>query len=219
MVDVGPWRVGASSQAGFVDKNIRPGWHPVLDADSARKTAALELIVVPAIEKRILVVRERQVMLDEDLADLYGVETRVLVQQVKRNAKRFPADFMFQLSTKEFSDLKSQSVISSGDHGGRRTPPLVFTEQGIAMLSGILRSERAIAVNIEIMRVFIELRRVASSYAAIEKRLEQIEQEIGARLGEHDEQLDQIFKTLRQLISPPPRPRQPVGFRVPEDEG
>ncbi|MGH7485362.1 MAG: ORF6N domain-containing protein [bacterium] len=188
-------------------------------SDSARKTAALELIVAPAIEKRILAVRERQVMLDEDLADLYGVETRVLVQQVKRNAKRFPADFMFQLSAEEFSDLKSQSVISSGDHGGRRTPPLVFTEQGIAMLSGVLRSERAIAVNIEIMRVFIELRRVASSYAAIEKRLEQIEQEIDARLGEHDEQLDQIFKTLRQLISPPPRPKQPVGFRLPEDDG
>jgi ORF6N domain len=179
----------------------------------------LELVVAPTIEKRILVVRERQVMLDEDLADLYGVETRVLVQQVKRNAKRFPADFMFQLSAEEFSGLKSQSVISSGNHGGRRTPPLVFTEQGVAMLSGILRSERAIAVNIEIMRVFIELRRVASSYAAIEKRLEQIEQEIGARLGEHDEQLDQIFKTLRQLISPPPRPRQPVGFRLPKDEG
>jgi hypothetical protein len=87
------------------------------------------------------------------------------------------------------------------------------------MLSGVLRSERAIAVNIEIMRVFIELRRVASSYAVIERRLEQIEQEIGARLGEHDEQLDQIFKTLRQLISPPPRPKQPVGFRLPEGEG
>ncbi len=188
-------------------------------SDSVRKTAALELIVAPAIEKRILVVRERQVMLDEDLADLYGVETRVLVQQVKRNAKRFPADFMLQLSAEEFSDLKSQSVISSGDHGGRRTPPLVFTEQGIAMLSGVLRGERAIAVNIEIMRVFIELRRVASSYAAIEKRLEQIEQEIDARLGEHDEQLDQIFKTLRQLISPPRRRKQPVGFRLPEDEG
>lgn len=188
-------------------------------SDSARKTGALELVVAPAIEKRILVVRERQVMLDEDLADLYGVETRVLVQQVKRNAKRFPADFMFQLSTEEFSGLKSQSVISSGGHGGRRTPPLVFTEQGIGMLSGVLRSERAIAVNIEIMRVFIELRRVASSYAAIERRLEQIEQEIGARLGEHDEQLDQIFKTLRQLISSPPRPKRPVGFRLPEGEG
>jgi hypothetical protein len=115
--------------------------------DSAEKQAALELIAAPAIEKRILVVRERQVMLDEDLADLYGVETRVLVQQVRRNEKRFPADFMFQLSAQEFDDLKSQSVISSGGHGGRRKRPLVFTEQGVAMLSGVLRSERAIAAN------------------------------------------------------------------------
>lgn len=183
-------------------------------ADSAGKKASLELTAAPAIEKRILVVRERQVMLDEDLAELYGVETRVLVQQVRRNEKRFPADFMFQLSAGEFSDLKSQSVISSGGHGGRRKPPLVFTEQGIAMLSGVLRSERAIAVNIEIMRVFVELRRVASSYTAIEKRLEEIERELSG----HDDQLNEIFAALRQLISPPVRPKHPVGFRVPEDE-
>jgi len=186
-------------------------------ANSAQRDSSAELIPAPAIEKRILVLRGRQVMLDEDLADLYGVETRVLVQQVRRNEKRFPADFMFQLSAEEFGDLKSQSVISSGGHGGRRKRPLVFTEHGVAMLSGVLRSERAIAVNIEIMRVFVELRRVASSYAAIETRLEQIEAEIGARLGEHDEQLAQIFKTLRQLVAPPSRKR-PVGFRPPEDK-
>lgn len=181
--------------------------------DSAN-TRSLELLAAPAIEKRILVVRERQVMLDEDLADLYGVETRALVQQVRRNIQRFPADFMFQLSTQEFNDLKSQSVISSGQHGGRRKRPLVFSEQGVAMLSGVLRSERAIAVNIEIMRVFVELRRVAASYAAIEKRLEEIEKD----LGQHDEQLDQIFKALRRLISPPTKPKRPVGFRMHDDE-
>jgi hypothetical protein len=185
-------------------------------ADSVGKKASLELIAAPAIEKRILVVRERQVMLDEDLADLYGVETRVLVQQVRRNEKRFPADFMFQLSVQEFSDLKSQSVISSGGHGGRRKPPLVFTEHGIAMLSGVLRSERAITVNIEIMRVFIELRRAASSYAAIEKRLDRIEREMGQRLGEHDEQLNEIFMALRQLVARPARRKRPVGFSPPE---
>ncbi len=174
----------------------------------------LELVVAPAIEKRILVVRGRQVMLDEDLADLYGVETRVLVQQVKRNAKRFPADFMFQLTSAEEKALRSQIVISNEGRGGRRYAPYVFTEQGVAMLSGVLRSDRAIAVNIEIMRVFVELRRVASSYAAIEKRLEEIERELGG----HDEQLNQIFMTLRQLISPPDRPKRPVGFRLPEDE-
>jgi ORF6N domain len=190
-----------------------------LVADPTRTDeSGLQLIPAVAIEKRILVVRERQVMLDEDLADLYGVETRALVQQVKRNAKRFPADFMFQLSAEEFDDLKSQSVISSGQHGGRRTRPLVFTEQGVAMLSSVLRSERAVAVNIEIMRAFVELRRAASSYAAIEKRLEELERETSAKLGQHDKQLRQIFDALRQLIAPPPRPKRRVGFRPPEDE-
>lgn len=187
-------------------------------SDPAKTDAPLQLVAAPAIEKRILVVRERQVMLDEDLADLYGVETRALVQQVKRNVKRFPVDFMFQLSAQEFNDLKSQSVISSGQHGGRRTRPLVFTEQGVAMLSSVLRSERAVAVNIEIMRAFVELRRAATSYATIEKRLEELERETGAKLGKHDEQLSQIFKSLRQLISPPPRPKRRVGFGLPEDE-
>lgn len=128
----------------------------------------------------------------EDLAELYGVETRVLVQQVRRNEKRFPADFMFQLSTEEFSNLKSQFVISSGGHGGRRKRPLVFTEQGVAMLSGVLRSDRAVAVNIEIMRAFVELRRVAGSFDELQKRLDQMELDIGARLSEHDEQLARV---------------------------
>lgn len=183
-------------------------------ADLADKTAPLELIATPAIEKRIFVVRERQVMLDEDLADLYGVETKRLVQQVKRNLERFPEDFMFQLEKSETEALRSQIATSNIGRGGRRYAPYVFTEQGVAMLSGVLRSDRAIAVNIEIMRAFVELRRAASSYVAIERRLEEIER----GLAGHDEQLRQIFMSLRQLISPPERPRRPVGFRVPEDE-
>jgi hypothetical protein len=125
---------------------------------------------------------------------------------------------MFQLSAEEFGDLKSQSVISSGEHGGRRTRPLVFTEQGIAMLSGVLRSDRAIAVNIEIMRAFVELRRAAGSFRELQKRLDQMELDIGARLSEHDDQLCQIFEALRQLIVPAPRAKRPVGFRVREDD-
>jgi ORF6N domain len=187
-------------------------------AELEEKPAALELIAAPAIEKRILIVRERQVLLDEDLADLYGVETRVLVQQVRRNEKRFPADFMFQLSDKEFNDLKSQFVISSGGHGGRRKRPLVFTEQGVAMLSGVLRSDRAITVNIEIMRAFVELRRVASSYTALQERLDELEREMGQRLDQHDDQLNQIFEVLHQLIAPPVPPKRQVGFGVREDE-
>jgi ORF6N domain len=166
-----------------VDNRFRPICHPARMADSAGKTASLELVAAPVIEKRIFVVRERQVMLDEDLADLYGVETKRLVEQVKRNLERFPDDFMFQLSREEAAALRSQIATSNASRGGRRYAPYVFTEQGVAMLSGVLRSERAIAVNIEIMRAFVELRRAASSYAAIEERLKEIEREIGAKAG------------------------------------
>jgi ORF6N domain len=176
-------------------------------AELTEETTPLELIVAPAIEKRILVVRGRQVMLDEDLADLYGVETKRLIQQVQRNLKRFPEDFMFQLNKAEMEALRSQIATSNDGRGGRRYAPYVFTEQGVAMLSGVLRSDRAITVNIEIMRVFVELRRIASSYAALDKRLEQIERDMGERLDGHDEQLTQIFMALRQLIAPPERQR------------
>lgn len=184
------------------------------------KTDASGLHVVPAatIENRILVVRERQVMLDEDLADLYGVETKRLIEQVKRNIERFPEDFMFRLSKSEAAALRSQIATSNIGRGGRRYAPYVFTEQGVAMLSGVLRSKRAVAVNIEIMRAFVELRRAASSYAAIEKRLEELERETSAKLGQHDKQLRQIFDALRQLISPPPPPKRRVGFAPSEDD-
>jgi phage regulator Rha-like protein len=187
-------------------------------ADRGEKQIALELVPAPAIQKRILVVRDRQVMVDEDLADLYGVETRHLVQQVKRNIERFPADFMFQLTKEEAAALRSQTATSDTGRGGRRYAPYVFTEQGVAMLSGVLRSKRAVAVNIAIMRAFVELRRAAASYTAIENRLEELERETKTKLGRHDQQLSQIFQALRQLISPPPRPRRQVGFRLPEDD-
>lgn len=186
--------------------------------DSAAEKTELQAASAPAIENRIYVIRGRQVMLDEDLADLYGVETRVLVQQVKRNVKRFPADFMFQLTKSEAEALRSQIVISNIGRGGRRYEPYVFTEQGVAMLSGVLRSDRAIAVNIEIMRAFVELRRTAGSFQELQKRLDQMELDIGARLSEHDEQLRQIFDALRQLIAPPPSAKRPIGFRVREGD-
>ena len=186
-------------------------------ANPAGEEESLQLLAAPAIERQIFVVRERQVMLDEDLANLYGVETKRLIQQVKRNLKRFPEDFMFQLSKVEAEALRSQIATSNASRGGRRYAPYVFTEQGVAMLSGVLRSDRAIAVNIEIMRAFIELRRVAGSFQALQTRLDQMELDIGARLSEHDEQLRQIFEALRQLIAPPPRAKRPVGFRVRED--
>ncbi len=176
------------------------------------------MLPLPAIQQRILVVRKRHVILDEDLAELYGVQTRRLIEQVKRNIDRFPSDFMFQLTKDEATALRSRSATSKEGRGGRRYAPYVFTEQGVAMLSGVLRSKTAIAVNIAIMRAFVELRRIAASYTAIERRLEDFERETKATIGQHDQQLDEIFQALRQLISPPPRPKRPVGFRLPEGD-
>jgi hypothetical protein len=184
--------------------------------NQATDEISVELLPIPAIQKRILVVRDSQVMLDEDLAELYGVETRRLTEQVKRNIERFPEDFMFQLTKDEAAILRSQSATSSG-HGGRRYPPYVFTEQGVAMLSGVLRSRTAIAVNIAIMRAFVELRRAALSYTTIERRLTELERESKERFGKHDQQLADVFEALRELITPPPRPGRRVGFGLPEE--
>jgi len=187
-------------------------------AEKAEAKRSLELIPIPAIQKQIVVVRARQVMLDEDLADLYGVETRRLIEQVKRNSDRFPPDFMFQLSKDEAAALRSQNATSNTGRGGRRYAPYVFTEQGVAMLSSVLRSKSAVAANITIMRAFVELRRAAASYAEIARRVDDLERETKAKLGEHDQQLDKILKALRQLIAPPPRRKHRVGFRPREDE-
>ena len=186
-------------------------------ANQSSHDPSVQVVRVPAIQQRILVVRDREVMLDQDLAELYGVETRRLIEQVKRNIDRFPEDFMFQLTNDEAAALRSQSATSKG-RGGRRYAPYVFTEQGVAMLSGVLRSDTAVAVNIAIMRAFVELRRAATSYAAIEKRLVELERETHEKFGKHDEQLGDIFKALRHLISPPPRPKRKVGFRLPEGD-
>src|ERR671914_1916402 len=156
-------------------QSVRICWDDAYMAQGSGEQG-LELIPLPAIQKRILVARERHVMLDEDLAELYGVETRRLIEQVKRNIERFPSDFMFQLSKEEAAALRSQSA-TSGGRGGRRYAPYVFTEQGVAMLSGVLRSRTAVAVNIAIMRAFVDLRRAATSYAGLVKRLAELERE------------------------------------------
>ena len=144
-------------------------------------------------------------MLDADLAALYEVETRVLVQAVKRNLERFPEDFMFQLTQEEFVILRSQSVISS-NWGGRRYPPYAFTEQGVAMLSSVLRSPRAIQVNIEIVRAFIRLRRILASHAELARKLDALEKR-------HDVQFKEVFEAIRQLMAPPEPKRRTIGFR------
>jgi hypothetical protein len=163
------------------------------------------LRITQRIEESIYFVRGEKVMLDRDLAVLYSVETRLLVQAVKRNRGRFPSDFMFQLSAKEFLNLRSQIVISSW--GGRRSRPFAFTEQGVAMLSTVLRSKRAVAVNVEIMRVFVRLRRLLSSQQDLARKLTALERRC-------DEQFKMVFDAIREIMTPqrPPRPRQ-IGFR------
>src|SRR4030042_11312 len=163
------------------------------------------LIPVDRIEKAILLIRGQKVMVDAELAELYGVETKALVQAVKRNLERFPEDFMFQLNHKEFAILRSQ-IVTSSNWGGRRYPPYAFTEQGVAMLSSVLRSQRAIKVNIEIMRAFIRLRRILASHTELAQKLDALEKK-------YDAQFKQVFDTIRKLMAPPEPARRRIGFR------
>ncbi len=165
------------------------------------------LVPVERIEKRIFVLRNHNVMLDADLAALYGVPTRRLNEQVRRNVARFPPDFMFQVTQQEVDSLRSHSAISKTGRGGRRYAPLVFTEQGVAMLSSVLRSTRAVQVNIEIMRAFVRMRALAVPYSDLEGKLEAFEQK-------HDVQFKVVFDAMRQLMEPPPSAAtRPIGFR------
>ena len=171
---------------------------------------ASEPSLIPAemIESRIVLLRGQKVMLDADLAKLYGVETRVLVQAVNRNRNRFPEDFMFQLSEREFGVLRSRFVISNTGRGGRRYRPYAFTEQGVAMLSSVLRSQRAVQVNIEIMRAFVRLREMVTTHKDLERRLKALEKK-------YDAQFKVVFDAIRKLMEPTPgRPKKQIGFGV-----
>ncbi len=162
--------------------------------------------VVPSrvIAEAILWIRGHRVILDEDLAALYAVETRALIQAVKRNPTRFPADFMLQLTVSEFRSLRSQSVISNGS-GGRRHRPYAFTEEGVAMLSSVLRSRRAIKVNIEIMRAFVRLRRLLASHQRVARKLDALEKR-------YDTQFRVVFEAIRQLMVDEATPKRRIGF-------
>ncbi|KAF0181972.1 MAG: hypothetical protein FD164_1460 [Nitrospirae bacterium] len=164
------------------------------------------MLPVEIIEKKILLIRGEKVMLDADLAELYGVETRALVQAVKRNAERFPDDFMFQLDNQEVTGLRSQNVTSKSGRGGRRYLPYAFTEQGVAMLSSVLNSERAVKVSIEIMRTFVKLRQMLSSNAELARRLTALEKK-------YDSQFKAVFDAIRQLMIPPEPKKKKIGFR------
>jgi len=158
---------------------------------------------LPELELSILTLRDQRVLLSSDLAKLYEVTPGALMQAVKRNIERFPVDFMFQLNGEEWKNLKSQNVISSW--GGARTPPYAFTEQGVGMLSSILKSSRAVQVNIEIMRAFVRLRRMLSEHRDLAQRLDELEQR-------YDKQFSAVFDAIRQLMMPPPQTKRPIGF-------
>ena len=165
-----------------------------------------EIIPRETIERRIFLIRGEKVMLDSDLAKLYGVSTGRLNEQVKRNKDRCPADFMFRLTKQEAGLLKSHFAISKGGRGGRRrSRPMAFSEQGVAMLSSVLRSKRAVQINIEIVRTFVQLRHLLSSNANLRRKIEQMG-------SEYDAQFAIVFDELRRLKTPPRRKKRPIGF-------
>ncbi|MCX6644778.1 MAG: ORF6N domain-containing protein [bacterium] len=165
------------------------------------------IVSIARIENLIYFFRGQKVMLDSDLAELYEVETGVLMQAVRRNIGRFPEDFMFQLLEEEWEFLISQIVISKKGRGGRRKRPHVFTEQGVAMLSSVLKSERAVKVNIEIMRAFVRLRMLIASHAELAKRLTELEKK-------YDGQFGVIFQAIREMVKQPGKEQRRIGFRT-----
>jgi hypothetical protein len=166
------------------------------------------IITVIGIEQKIFYIRGQKVMLDIHLAELYGVETKRLKEQVKRNAKRFPIDFMFELSQLEWQNLMSQFATSSS-WGGYRKLPHAFTEQGIAMLSSVLHSERAIEVNIAIMRAFVRMREVLATHKELADRLAELER----RIDKKDQEVMTLFEAIRKLMAPSPEPpKRKIGF-------
>jgi ORF6N domain len=161
------------------------------------------------VEQSILLIRGEKIILDYVLARMYGVTTKALLQAVRRNSERFPVDFMYQLSLQEVRNLRSQIVTSSW--GGRRRRPYAFTEQGVAMLSSVLRSERAVLVNVEIMRAFVRLRRLLITHADLARKLEELEQK-------YDAQFRVVFDAIRELMAPTAVPeKRRIGFK-PGDE-
>ncbi len=167
--------------------------------------AKITVIPIERIAEKIYLIRDEKVMLDSDLAELYEVPTKRLNEQVKRNIRRFPEDFMFQLTKEEFEHLKSQIATSSW--GGRRTMPYVFTEQGVAMLSSVLHSDRAIDINVAIMRTFIKLREMLSTHKDIARKIE-----------EHDRQISNLYAYIEQILAQPEGRKNPIGYIWPKDD-
>lgn len=167
-----------------------------------------DLIPVERIERKILLMRSQKVMLDRDLAELYGVETGQLKRAVRRNVDRFPDDFMFELTKEELENWRCQFGTSKGDKMGLRYSPMAFTEQGVAMLSSVLDSKRAILVNIQIMRAFTTLRKMLSTHEELKRKIEAIER----KYDHHDQQFKVVFDAIKSLMEPPSRETRKIGF-------
>jgi len=175
----------------------------------------LSVVPVEQITRLIQVVRGQKVIFDADLAQLYGVATKRLNEQVKRNTERFPEDFVFQLTKEEYAALRSQSATSNSGRGGRRYLPYAFTEHGAIMAANVLNSQRAIEISIFVVRAFVRLRRVLASHIELAKKLEELEQ----RVGEHDEAIRSLVAAIRQLMaSPQSEERSAIGFGAGEDK-
>jgi len=172
----------------------------------------VSLVSAERIERAIILVRSEKAMLDRDLAEIYGVETKVLNQAVKRNANRFPSDFMFQLTTAEAKSLRSQIVTSNAGRGGRRYLPYAFTEHGALMLAYVLNSDRAAQTSVQVVRAFVRLRQLLASNVELARKLDAMEKK-------YDAQFKVVFGAIRQLMSPPTKPKWEIGFHVKyEDE-
>ena len=186
---------------------------------AVKKSASL--VPVEIIQNKIYLIRGHKVMFDSDLADLYGVLTKQLTRQVRRNPDRFPDDFMFELTKEEYGSLRCQfGTLKRGQHP--KYLPYVFTEQGVAMLSSVLKSKRAVQVNIRIMRVFTKLREMMASHKDLARKIEDLERRFQGKFNEHDQMFIQIFSAIKQLVKEKeelPKPKGPFGFQPPKLRG
>lgn len=170
-----------------------------------------QLIPVERISSKIYLIRNEKVLLDFDLAELYGVETKQLKRAVRRNIDRFPLDFMFPLTKDEYNSLRSQiGTLKRGEHS--KYLPYAFTEQGVAMLSSVLNSDRAIKVNIAIMRAFLKMRKILESNESLAKKLKRLEKETKVKFAEHQQQIGLIFETIKELVTEKEKPKRRIGF-------
>jgi len=198
-----------------IDRNTPYIWRIICSGPTNGRTQLNEQILSKITEKRIFMIRGQRVMIDSDLADLYQVKTKELNKSMKRNSERFPTEFMFQITPEEFESLRFQIGTSKIEgRGGRRTPPFVFTEQGVAMLSSILKSSLAIQVNIVIIKTFVRLRQIVGNNQEILKRLGDLEKES----SHHKLRINEVFQTIRQLLEPAVKPRRPMGIRGPDTD-